>query len=407
MAVGAPTVQNGPMSDKARTLTFLLIACAAGMCLWFMTAAILPDLVAELGLSAARQSALSSAVQAGFVTGALGIAISGLADRVDPRGLFALAALGSAGTNALLLVVDLGSDAAVALRFLTGMLMAGVYPVGMKIAVGWGTKDRGLLVGALVGALTFGKSIPYGLAWLGGADWRSTIAVASLVAALGAGLALFTKLGPGHRKASGFQPAAMRLAVSDPKIRGAYLGYLGHMWELYVFWAWIAIAATASYTLAGASAPVALGKLTAFLAIAAGAPICVWAGRLADRLGKADVARGSMITSGILAVTTAVSFGGPPAITMALIILWGMAVIPDSAQFSALVADYAPPEWAGSLLTLQTALGFLLTIVTVELAPMVAAAFGWPVLLAGLALGPAFGAWAIGPLVRSKTAAGP
>ena len=404
MAVAALTVQNGPMSDKAITLTFLLIACAAGMCLWFMTAAILPDLVAELGLSTSRQSALSSAVQAGFVVGALGIAISGLADRVDPRWLFTLAAFGSAATNALLLVVDLGGNTAVALRFLTGMLMAGVYPVGMKIAVGWGTTDRGLLVGALVGALTFGKSIPYGLAWLGGADWRSTIAIASAVAALGAGLALFTKLGPEHRKAPGFQPAAMWLAVTDRNIRSAYLGYLGHMWELYVFWAWIGLAATASYTLAGTSDPVGLGKLTAFLAIGAGAPICVWAGRRADRFGKAEVARAAMIASGVLAVATAISFGGPPAITMALIILWGMAVIPDSAQFSALVADHAPAEWAGSLLTLQTALGFLLTIITVELAPWVADTFGWPALLAVLALGPAFGAWTIGPLLRRNQA---
>ncbi len=392
------------MGDKVRSLTFLMVACAAGMSLWFMTAAILPDIVAQLGLSASRQSALSSSVQAGFVVGALIIAISGLADRIDPRGLFVACGLGSAAANAALLVVDLGGGLALALRFLTGAMMAGVYPVGMKIAVGWGTKDRGLLVGALVGALTLGKSIPYGLAWLGGADWRFTLGIASVIAALGAGLVLLAKLGPEHRKAPGFRPAAIRLAVTDANIRNAYLGYFGHMWELYIFWAWIGAATTASYAIAGATDPVSLGKLTAFLAIAAGAPVCIIAGRFADRIGKAEVASIAMVASAALAIATAVTFGGPPALTFLLVVLWGIAVIPDSAQFSALVADHAPAEWAGSLLTLQTALGFLLTVVTVELAPAVAEAFGWPILLAALAIGPILGTLAMRPLLKRASA---
>lgn len=388
------------MSVKARTLAFLFVACGAGMSLWFMTAAILPDLAAELGLAAARQRALSSAVQAGFVAGALIIAITGLADRLDPRRVFAACGVSAALATACLLVVPLDGSAAVPLRFLAGALMAGVYPVGMKIAVGWGTADRGLLVGALVGALTLGKSIPYGLAWAGGADWRLALGAGSVIAALGAGLVLFTDLGPHHRTARGFRPGAITLAVTDPRIRAAYLGYFGHMWELYIFWAWVGAAATASYLAAGAADPVSLGKLTAFLAIAAGAPACVVAGQLADRVGKARIATAAMYASGALALLSAASFGGPPALTFALLVLWGIAVIPDSAQFSALVADHAPPEWAGSLLTFQTALGFLLTVVTVEAAPLVADRYGWPTLLAGLALGPAFGVLAMRPLVR-------
>jgi len=395
------------MTDKARTLAFLLIASAAGMSLWFMTSAILPDIAAELGLPRARQTALSSAVQAGFVAGALVISVTGLADRLDPRWLFAACAFSTALANAALLVVPLDGSFAVALRFLTGALMAGVYPVGMKIAVGWGAADRGLLVGAVVGALAMGKSIPYGLAWAGGADWRLALGLGSVVAALGAGLVLFTRLGPHHRAASGFRPGAIRLALTDRRIRAAFLGYFGHMWELYIFWAWIGAAATASYLAAGAADPASLGKLTAFLAIAAGAPACVLAGRLADRIGKARVASGAMVASGGLALMTASSFGGTPALTFALCILWGVAVIPDSAQFSALVADYAPPEWAGSLLTFQTALGFLLTVVTVQIAPTVAAVFGWQALLAGLAMGPALGVLAMRPLVRLHAAGGP
>jgi len=388
------------MSDKARTLTFLLIASGAGMCLWFMTAAILPDIAAELALAPAQQTALSSAVQAGFVAGALVIAVTGLADLVDPRRLFAACAFGTAGANALLLVVPLDGGLAVALRFLTGALMAGVYPVGMKIAVGWGMRDRGLLVGALVGALALGKSVPYGLAWLGGTDWRVALGTGSVIAALGAGLVLFAALGPHHHRAPGFRPGAIRIAFTDRRIRAAYLGYFGHMWELYVFWAWVGAAATASYVAAGASDPVSLGKLTAFVAIAAGAPACVIAGRCADRVGKARVAVAAMVASGGLALLTALSFGGAPALLFVLFVLWGIAVIPDSAQFSALVADHAPPEWAGSLLTFQTALGFLLTVATVQLAPLAASVFGWQALLAGLALGPLFGVAAMRPLLR-------
>src|SRR6056297_1747732 len=312
MAGAARTVQKGAMTDKARTLAFLLIASAAGMSLWFMTSAILPDIAAELGLPRARQTALSSAVQAGFVAGALVISVTGLADRLDPRWLFAACAFSTALANAALLVVPLDGSFAVALRFLTGALMAGVYPVGMKIAVGWGAADRGLLVGAVVGALAMGKSIPYGLAWAGGADWRLALGLGSVVAALGAGLVLFTRLGPHHRAASGFRPGAIRLALTDRRIRAAFLGYFGHMWELYIFWAWIGAAATASYLAAGAADPASLGKLTAFLAIAAGAPACVLAGRLADRIGKARVASGAMVASGGLALMTASSFGGPP-----------------------------------------------------------------------------------------------
>lgn len=367
-----------------------------------MTAAVLPDLVADLGLSARRQSLLSSSVQAGFVVGALVIAITGLADRLDPRRLFATCAFGTALANAALLVVDLSGTTALALRFATGALMAGVYPVGMKIAVGWGTKDRGLLVGALVGALTLGKSIPYGLAWLGGADWQLTLGIGSVVAACGAGLVLFTSLGPHYAKAAGFNPRAIAVAVTDTRIRSAYLGCFGHMWELYIFWAWIGAAAIASYEIAGYSDPVGLGKLTAFLAIAAGAPACVLAGRWADRIGKAQIASGAMIASGALALVTAASFGGPVWLTFVLIIAWGIMVIPDSAQFSAMVADHAPPEWTGSLLTLQTALGFLLTVVTVEFAPTIANNYGWPTLLAALAIGPALGTWALRPLTRPQ-----
>ncbi len=393
------------MSDKFRTITLLVLASAAGMSLWFITAAILPDITAEQGLSSSQQTMLSSAVQAGFVLGALLIAVTGVSDRLDPRRVLAACAIGTALASAALLVIPLNSWGAIGLRFLAGALMAGVYPVGMKIAVGWGLTDRGMLVGALVGALTLGKSIPYGLAWLGGADWRLVLAAGSVAGALGGIAALFTALGPHHRAAPDFEPRAIRLLWTDQGIRAAFLGYIGHMWELYVLWGWIGAAATASYLAAmEPDAAVSLGKLTAFIAIGAGAPACLIAGQIADRVGKARVAALAMGVSGTLAVLTALAFGGAPWLVFVLFVIWGIAVVPDSAQFSALVADHAPAELTGSLLTLQTAFGFLLTVITVQLAPWAAETMGWPVLLAGLALGPLFGIWSLRPLLRTSAA---
>ena len=362
------------------------------MSLWFVSAAILPEMLREVAISPMRQAALSSAVQAGFVVGALASAILGVADRFDPRRVFAASAVMAALANALLLIVPPGSVIAIAARFVTGALLAGVYPVGMKIAVGWGQRDRGFLVGALVGALTLGSALPHLVALAGGADWRVTVAIASLAAALAGLIGLTVQLGPYHARSATFDPRAITAAWTNRRVRLAYAGYLGHMWELYAMWAWIATAVAVSYA-ATMSVPEAerLAKLTAFLAIGLGGVVSVAAGLVGDRLGKAEVAAGAMVVSGISAVLVALTFGGPPWLTLGLVLVWGASIVPDSAQFSALVADAAPPEIAGSLLTFQTALGFALTFVTVQVVPQVAVVAGWPWVLAGLAVGPAVG----------------
>lgn len=389
------------MAGKTRSIALMIVATMAGMSLWFMTAAVLPNMAAEAGLGTARLAWLSSAVQAGFVAGSLLFALTGIPDRIDPRRVFAICAVGTAAANAGLLVVPIGGSAAIALRFVTGALMAGVWPIAMKIAFGWGLRDRGMLVGLLAGALTAGKSVPYLLAWLGGSDWRSAVLWGSLLAAAGGGMALQAALGPEHARARTFRPSAIALAWTNRKIRAAIIGYLGHMWELFVLWAWIGAAATASFALTMPEAEAqALGKLAAFLCVAAGAPASVFVGFAADRLGKARLAAIVLATSGSAAILTALSFGGPAWLTLILVILWGAAVIPDSPQFSAVVADNAPPELAGSLVTFQASLGFFMTIFTVQYAPAVAIAFGWPVLLAGLAIGPLIGLIGMRPILR-------
>ena len=376
---------------KFRSISLLLLAQVAAMSLWFVSAAILPDMLRETQLSSFRQAALSSGVQAGFVVGALLSAIFGLADRFDPRRVFAISAIGAGLVN-LALLIDPGSILAIAARFITGALLAGVYPVGMKIAVGWGDKDRGFLVGALVGALTLGSAAPHLIALGGGSDWRMTIVIASLASVVAGLTGLLVGLGPHHNVAPGFNPKTITTAWTNKRVRLAYAGYLGHMWELYAMWAWIAAATAVSYS-ASLPTPDAerFAKITAFIAIGAGGLSCVVAGGIADRIGKAQVTIVAMMLSGSAAIATALTFGGPIWLTFVLVVLWGITIIPDSAQFSALVADASPPDQVGSLMTFQTALGFALTFVTVQITPILAIELGWPIVLAALAIGPALG----------------
>ncbi|MFV0410601.1 MAG: MFS transporter [Paracoccus sp. (in: a-proteobacteria)] len=387
-----PAMSAPDPASKRRAVLLLCLVVICGMSPWFATGAAIMDIARERGVGPVLQALLSSAVQAGFVIGALAVAMTGIADRFDPRRIMALSALLNGLMSLALLVVPPGTPGSVALRFGVGIGFAGIYPVGMKIMVGWGQKDRGFLVGVLVGALTFGSALPHLAAWAGGTGWRVVIAATGIASILAAVLALRLRLGPYHARVASFDPRAIRLVWADRPIRAAVGGYLGHMWELYAFWSWIGVIAATSYaTRIAAPEAASLAALTAFLAVAIGAVFCVPAGWLADRLGKARIAEGAMWLSGAAGLAMAAAYGGPVWLVFALLLLWGAAIIPDSAQFSALIADHAPPEIAGSLMALQTALGFLLTILTVQLTPLLAEAIGWHWTLALMALGPAFG----------------
>jgi len=386
---------------KIYNLTLLIIVEIAAMTLWFVSAAILGDMAQEVALSATTKAALSAAVQAGFVVGALLSALLGIADRFQPRYVLAVCALLAAVANALLLVVPIGGMAAVLLRGVTGVCLAGVYPVGMKIAVGWGQRDRGFLVGLLVGGLTLGSAAPHLLSFFGGTDWRTVVIITSLLAVAAALLVLLTRNGPYHVKAAQFEVSSIALAWTNHGVRRAYGGYLGHMWELYAMWAWIGLALSISFSQQMAQADAtALAKLVTFFVIASGALSCAAAGWLADRIGKAELTVIAMLVSGSSALAFAFAFGGNVTLVIFIAMIWGISIVPDSAQFSALVADYAPADAVGSLMTFQTALGFALTAITVQVAPIAAEAFGWPILMASLALGPVFGIYSMRALCK-------
>ncbi len=394
------------MLAKPLSIAVLILSQIAVLAVWFSSAAVFAEMKDEAGLTTATLAWMSTATQVGFGVGALIYAAIGLADRYDPRVVFTISAFLSAGSNALMLAVPIGGTEAIVLRALTGAFLAGVYPVGMKIAVGWALRDRALLVGALVGALTLGSALPHLIALTGGADWRWTILSTSAIACVGAVAMLFIGLGPYHARAPRLDLSAITLAWTNRRIRYAIIGYIGHMWELYACWAWIGVIAGASFTAAGLTDAGDLAKLTAFLAISLGAFACIPAGRLADRTGKGPVASRVLAASGLLAVFAALAFGGPVWLAMLALILWGIMVIPDSALFSSMVADAAPPERAGSIMTLQNAIGFLLTSATVQMTPLLADWLGWAPVLALMALGPAVGVWAMRMHARAAAEAG-
>jgi MFS family permease len=358
-----------------------------------------PQLHALYALTGLHQAAFASGVAIGFVAGTFASATTGLADRMDPRRLFCAAALVAAVANAATVVADPAGWGVVGLRMVVGACSAGIYPVGMKLASTWAGRDMGLLVGILVGALTLGSASSFLVAGLGNLDWRVPLLVASACAVLAGVLILRFPLGPRLLQASVFRPAMALAAWRDPSLRLANFGYLGHMWELYAMWAWVGVFLDASFTASGVEGGLA-AKLATASVIGAGALGSLGGGLFADRFGRTTLTILAMLVSGGCAAFAGLLFGGNPVWLVALCLIWGVAVVADSAQFSASVIELAAPELVGTMVTVQTCFGFLLTILTIHLIPEVAGAIGWRFAFTVLAIGPAFGAWSMWRLRR-------
>ena len=391
--------------DRAPAWRMLAVLAAAellGMSLWFSATAVTASLVEAFQLTPAATSWLTIAVQAGFVGGTLVTAALNVADVVPARRLMGLGAIAGAAANLAALLVA-SPAGLLATRFLTGAALAWVYPPAMKIVAGWFRQRRGLALGVIVGALTLGKAMPYLVTALFAGEWRTSLLFTSGLALAGAVLALgVVRDGPLAITTARFDLGAIRRIVAVREVRLVTLGYLGHMWELYAMWAWVAVFAAASLAASGVASPAREAALVAFIAIGSGALGCVMAGRLADTFGKARVARTAMAVSAVCAGATALVYGRHPAWLFALVVVWGFSVVADSAQFSALVSERAPADAVGTALTLQTSLGFLLTMLTIDLTPRLAALAGWQWGCVFLALGPIAGFMAMGRLEGAR-----
>lgn len=383
------------MPGKARNLGLLAAALVLTLAVWFAGTAALPALLRDGLLAPGEGAMLTGAVQLGFVAGTLASALLNLADRLPGRLLFLAGALLAAAATAALAWLPPNGWPALLLRGVAGAAMAGVYPVGMKLAAGWARGDLGLLIGLIVGALTVGSASPHLIPALWpGLPWQALYLSAAGLAMLGGLLVLGFREGPaGSAPRPPFRLDHALTAWRDPKLRLANAGYLGHMWELYAMWAWIG-AFFQALDLGPRLLGVPSGVLT-FAVIALGGLGTVPAGRLADRWDRCWVCAGAMLASGTCALLV-----GPAAqlslwLCFAIALVWGVVAVADSAQFSATVVTLSPPALVGTMLTVQTCLGFLLTVGTIRLLPAVEPALGWEWLFAVLAIGPFLGAWAM------------
>jgi MFS family permease len=366
----------------------MLLALSA----WMTATAVGPELQVRWALTDGQVGLLTTTVQLGFVAGTALGAVLNLADVVPSRAYFAVSAVLAASANALLLLVP-GYGTALLVRFLTGVFLAGVYPPGMKMVSTWFRSARGLAIGTVVGALTVGKALPYLIKAIGGASSTAVIVVGS-VGSLVAGVLVATAYrdGPFSFPSRPFEWSRVGRILRHRETMLATGGYLGHMWEIYAMWTWaptfIAFAA------AGAVTP-AVVDLVAFGAIAAGGLGCVWGGLAADRLGRHRVVNLAMAVSGACCLVVGFTVGAPFWLVALLTWVWGFFVVADSAQFSAMVTEVAPPDSVGTALMLQTSMGFLLTMVTIQAVPAMVDAVEWRWAFAFLALGPAAGIWSI------------
>ncbi|HKT08930.1 MAG TPA: MFS transporter [Gemmatimonadaceae bacterium] len=389
---------TAPDEAAARSQLAILAACLVlGMSPWFSATVAAPAMIAEWHLPAASGPWFTMAVQLGFVAGTLVGSVFMLSDRWRAERFAGWSAV-VAGIATLLIAERVHSAlGALVLRAITGAALAGVYPPGIKLVAGWWRSRRGLAIGVLVGALTIGSASPHLINALApNQNWRGVLLVSAAAALAAAALFLFAvREGPYQAPSATVSLAGLRRVVGDRGVILATAGYLGHMWELYAMWSWIGLFWTAvalQHTL-----PRVVPSIMAFATVASGAIGCVVAGLFADRFGRTTTTMTAMVISGCCALGVGVAYraAASPMVLGVITLIWGVSIVADSAQFSACVTELAPPEYVGTALTVQTCLGFLLTVASIRAVPVWVAQWGWGYAFAPLAVGPLFGTLAM------------
>lgn len=372
----------------------------AGGSLWFAGNAILGDLQSQWNIGTGAVGSITSAVQFGFITGTLCFAFFAISDKFSPRKIFFACSIFGAISNVLVFVIPHDLYPLLVLRFMTGFFLAGIYPIGMKIAAGWYQKKLGNAIGLLVGALVLGTAFPHFLKSIGGSlPWKQVILFVSLLSPFGGLLMLWlVPDGPHITKGTKFDPKSSYLVFKPKIFRAAAFGYFGHMWELYTFWAFV---------------PIILGIYTSrtslnlnipfwsFIVIAVGSLGCAVGGLISLRAGSAKVAFAQLLLSGICCALSPFLFSASPRIFVGFLIFWGIVVVGDSPQYSAISARTAPKELVGTGLTIMNCIGFAITIVSITVVNELATVINKDYLLLILAIGPLLGLISLKPLLKS------
>ncbi len=394
------------MQRRPRLILPIIVASQfAGGSLWFAANAVLGDLQREWGLPAAALGDATSAVQLGFILGTLAFAFFAISDRFSPRLVFCACSLAGAVANAGVLVLPESLWPLLGSRFAAGFFLAGIYPVGMKIAAGWYRRDLGNAIGFLVGALVLGTAFPHLLKALGQSlPWEAVMVGVSAIAVVGGLAMLAVADGPHLAQGAPFDPRALAVIFRSRAFRASAFGYFGHMWELYAFWAFVPVALAAH---AAAQGGADLGiSLWAFLVIAAGSLGCAGGGLVSLKAGSARVAFAQLAASGACCALSPLAFHAPTPVFLAFLLFWGVVVAGDSPQFSTLNARNAPPQLVGSALTIANSIGFAITIPSIQLLNAVAPAVPPSWIFVPLTVGPILGLAALAPLLRPLKAYG-
>ena len=389
------------MQIPKRILPAIVFSQFAGTALWFAGNAIIGDLQTAMNVGIDDTGIVTSAIQLGFITGTLIFALLAISDRYSPRKLFLICSVLGAISNLLIYFIAYDLFSLLVIRFITGFFLTGIYPIGMKIAAGWYKKGLGNAIGLLVGALVLGTAFPHLIKSFGGSlPWEHVIFVISAFSLVG-GITMYLLVEDGPYISSGtkFNSKTIITLLKHKELRSSAVGYFGHMWELYTYWAFIPLILIYYVNLN----PVDLNISTwSFIIIASGSIGCIVGGMISNKIGSAKVAFVQLGFSGLCCLVSPLMFHTSAPVFISFLVFWGIVVVGDSPQYSAIIALSAPKKLIGSGLTLVNSIGFAITILSLWFVNQFIDVIDYNLLFLLLAIGPIAGLISLKPLLATK-----